>query len=714
MNRKYLIIFFLVLAAAMALAACGGQPSPTQEAQPQPTQQPCPTAAPCPTSPPPPEPDVTTDEVPFWDLWAASPHNDASAEAFAHWNEDDPAEVPPGCAKCHSTPGYSDFLGVDGTEFGVVDNPAPIGTTVECVACHNEVTLTMSSVVFPSGIEVTDLGPQSRCMQCHQGRASTVQVNEAIANNVGEDLDTPNEELSFINIHYYAAAATRLGTEVKGGYEYEGKAYDARFDHVEGYDTCLDCHNVHALELKVDECSVCHTNVSSVEDLRNIRMEGSLVDYDGDGDVTESIASEIEGLQGMLYQAIQVYGEEVAGTPIVYDDTSHPYFFDDAGEPYAAFTGRLVRAAYNYQTSLKDPGAFAHGGKYIIQLLYDSIEDLNTAISSPVDLSNAHRIDAGHFASSEEAFRHWDAEDPSVVPATCSRCHSARQLPNFIQDGAVISTDPASGLNCATCHNDLTTFTRYEVGPVTFPSGATLDSGDPDSNLCLNCHQGRESTVSVNAAIDSAGVGDDEVSEELSFRNPHYFAAGATLFGTDAMGAYQYEGQTYSGRFPHVGGFDTCVECHNTHGLTVRVESCSACHAGVSTPEDLHTIRFTDGDFDGDGNASEGIAEEVAGVQEALYAAIQSYAENTSGVGIVYDSAAYPYWFNDAGERFASWTPNLLRAAYNYTWAAKDPGAFAHNAPYIIQVMYDSINAVGGDTSGSTRPPVEAPAEAAP
>ncbi len=714
MRRKHLIMIFFVLVAAMALAACGGQPAPTEEAQPQPTQQACPTAAPCPTVPPPPEPDVTTEEVPFWEMWGSSPHNDASAEAFAHWNEDDPAEVPPGCAKCHSTPGFRDFLAVDGTEFGVVEKAAPVGSTVECIACHNEATLTMSSVVFPSGIEITNLGPQARCMQCHQGRASTLQVNEAIANNVGEDLDTPNPDLSFLNIHYFAAAATRLGTEVMGGFEYEGKAYDVRFDHVEGYDTCMDCHSPHTLEIRVDRCSVCHTNVSSVEDLHNIRMQGSLVDYDGDGDTSESIESEISGMQALLYQAIQAYAEEVSGAPITYDAASHPYFFNEAGEAYASFTGRLLRAAYNYQTSIKDPGAFAHGGKYVIELLYDSVEDLNTAISNPVDLSNAHRIDAGHFASSEEAFRHWDEEDPAVVPATCSRCHSASQLPNYIQDGSVISTNPASGLNCGTCHNDLSTFTRYEVGAVTFPSGATLDTGSSDSNLCLNCHQGRESTISVNEAIARVGVGDDEISEDLAFRNPHYFAAGATLFGSEAMGAYQYEGQTYNGRFPHVGAFDTCVECHDTHGLTVRAEACGACHSGVSTEEDLRTaIRFSDEDFDGDGDVSEGIAQEVAGMQEALYAAILSYADDTVGIDITYDPDAYPYFFNEAGERYTSWTPSLLKAAYNYQWAQKDPGAFAHNAAYIMQVMYDSISDIG-DPSGLTRPPVEAPSGEAP
>jgi hypothetical protein len=52
---------------------------------------------------------------------------------------------------------YLDFLGLDGSAFGEVNAPAAIGSTVECAACHNDVTAAMTSVVFPSGIELTGL-----------------------------------------------------------------------------------------------------------------------------------------------------------------------------------------------------------------------------------------------------------------------------------------------------------------------------------------------------------------------------------------------------------------------------------------------------------------------------------------------------------------------------------------------------------------------------
>lgn len=745
MKDKYILLGALLLLAAFALAGCQTA-GPAQQTPPPAvagTQAPCPTASPCPDCPTCPE--TAVENVPFEKEWAASPHADATSEAFTHWNEEDPKEVPANCAKCHSTPGYLDFLGEDGSAPGAVDNPAEVGTVITCQACHNNSTAALTSVVFPSGAEVTNLGPEARCMLCHQGRASKVQVDESLTKvGAAEDLDTVKADLSFINIHYYAAAATMYGTITKGGYEYEGKSYDSKFDHVKGYDTCVGCHNPHSLEPKVEACASCHQGVNSREDLRNIRMAGSLVDYDGDGDIEEGIASEIEGMQALLLQAMQAYANEKSGMAIAYNPAVYPYFVIDtngdgqAGDDesngdnqFKGWTGRLLKAGYNYQTSIKDPGQFAHGGKYIIELLYDSIEDLNSQLATPVDLSKAHRIDAGHFAGSEEAFRHWDGEG-ALVPADCAKCHSSTGLPTFMEEasrardqvsGINIAVPAANGLNCATCHSDLTTFTRFAPAQVKFPSGAVLDIGSTDGNLCLECHQGRESKVSMDRAIAGADVAnDDTVSEALAFRNPHYFAAGATLFGTQAKGAYEYDGQEYNGRFMHVESFDTCTECHDAHALTIRTEGCAACHGQIASVEDLQNIRMTEGDFDGDGNATEGMAGEVQTMHEQLFAAIQAYATDKAGTSIIYNTARYPYFFNDANangeidegeEAFASWTPRLLRAAYNYQWVAKDPGAFAHNGTYILQVLYDSINDLGGDVAAMTRPAVEAPAATA-
>jgi hypothetical protein len=625
---------------------------------------------------------------PFEEEWVESAHADAEAEAFRHWDEDDPKEVPAGCATCHSSTGYQ--AAVAGLEVPAV----PVGEVVTCVTCHNEAAMALQTVTFPSGISLTIEGPSARCAVCHQGRASTVQVNAGIESAGVTDEDAVSADLRFTNIHYKAAAASRYGTWVKGGYEYEGKMYDAVFDHVEGEDACVQCHDQHTLELRGEVCAECHTE----SDPKDIRMAGSMRDYDGDGNTEEGIYYEIEGLQGMLLQAIQAYGEEVAGAAISYDAATYPYFLNDAGEGYASFTPRLLKAAYNYQTSLKDPGSYAHGGKYMIELLYDSIESLNEKIGTPVDLSAANRIDAGHFAGSEEAWRHWD-EDPAVESG-CVKCHQAEGLPQFLENEANISMPQSGSMNCATCHDDLVAFTRYAPEEVEFPSGAVLNTGSTDANLCLECHQGRASTVQVDGSIGDQEP--DTVSESLRFLNVHYFAAGATLFGSEAQGAYQYEGKEYVGRNAHVEPYSTCVQCHSTHGLEVKVEECAACHGEL---ESVDAIRMASTDYDGDGDTSEGVAGEVAGMADALYAAMQAYAETTEGVNpIVYDGGSYPYFFDDAGERYATWTPRLVRAAYNYQYAQKDLGAFAHNPKYVLQFLYDGIEDLGGNVSGMTRP----------
>lgn len=671
----------------------------------------------------PPPPEVLRD---FYDLWVASPHADVTAEAFNRWNEDDPLEIPANCAQCHSTAGYLDYIGEDGSDAGVVDTPHEIGSTVTCDACHNQTTINMTSVVFPSGVELTDLGDASRCMICHQGRASSVSISNALEEAGVEDMNAVNEGLSFINIHYYAAAASLYGSEVHGGYEFEGKRYQMRNDHVEGYETCIDCHDPHTLQLDVETCASCHDGVRDVEDLQDIRMNGSLIDYDGDGDIEEGIKGELDTLREMLYSAIQVYAAEVAGTPIAYSVGAYPYWFIDTngdgelgedeanfGNRYATFTGYLQVATYNYQVSLKDPGAYAHNPKYHIELLYDTIAVLNEQISEPIDLSTAHRNDPGHFDSTDQPFRHWDED--GMVAAGCTKCHTAEGLPFFLQHGVNISAEPSSSLSCSTCHNDIENIAEGELyisNDVKFPSGAIITFGEDDpSNLCINCHQGRDSGPGIQTFISSAGVGDDEVSERLRFRNPHYFAAGATLFGSEAQGGYQYEDMEYNGRFTHARRTDTCIGCHNPHALELDVERCMDCHEDVESAADIPNIRLDDEedpvDYNGNGDVTEPIRAEIESFQVALFDAIVAYTTEM-GDPITYNPAQYPYWFNDAGEGYASWTPRLVRAIYNYTWSEKDPGVYAHNADYILQLLYDSILDIGGEdaVASFTRAPV--------
>ena len=314
--------------------------------------------------------------------WLEAPHGDHDSLSFTYWNKD--GAVPESCAACHSQPGFLDYLGADGSAFGVVDHPAAINSPIGCASCHTQAAHALDSVVFPSGVSVDGLGSSAVCTVCHQGRQSSEAVDAAVA---GLDADAVSADLGFLNIHYGIAAAVMSGSEVRGGYQYPGNSYAGRFAHVPSANTCTGCHDAHSTKVETEGCLSCHREVA---DLRDIRTQHS--DFDGDGVTSRGIHSEIEGLHDQLYAAIQTYAHQTIGTPIAYASGQFPYFFTDAdgdgqigpqegGFPnrYQSWTPRLLKAAYNYQVVAKDPGSFVHNPRYVLQQLHDSLVDLSTA-----------------------------------------------------------------------------------------------------------------------------------------------------------------------------------------------------------------------------------------------------------------------------------------------------------------------------------------------
>jgi hypothetical protein len=223
----------------------------------------------------------------------------------------------------------------------------------------------------------------------------------------------------------------------------------------------------------------------------------------------------------------------------------------------------------------------------------------------------------------------------------------------------------------------------------------------------MQCHQGLESSDSVEQAL-AGRTDDDVVSDSLEFINVHYLVGAATKMGSRVRGAYQYQGQTYAAFFEHTAELRMCPDCHDPHSLQVDPQACSPCHLDVVDYGDLRGIRTHTQDYDGDGNTREGVAAELQSLHEALYAAIQDYAQTVIGTPIVYSLGDFPYFVIDTdgdGEvdeaevgfanRYTTWTPRLARAAYNYHYVHEDPGHFAHNPRYIAQILFDSLSDLG-------------------
>jgi hypothetical protein len=118
------------------------------------------------------------------------------------------------------------------------------------------------------------------------------------------------------------------------------------------------------------------------------------------------------------------------------------------------------------------------------------------------------------------------------------------------------------------------------------------------------------------------------------------------------------------------------------------------------------------------------MGKEIANLKAELSAAIQHYARTVpGGAPIAFTKAAYPYWHRDTNgnghidpdeqtpaNKYNAYTPRLLQAVFNYTFALRDGGAAYHNGRYTLQILYDTLESMtasgkaGIHMRGKTRP----------
>lgn len=303
---------------------------------------------------------------------------------------------------------------------------------------------------------------------------------------------------------------------------------------------------------------------------------------------------------------------------------------------------------------------------------------------------------SGHANASSEAFAHWNED--GKIPPFCSTCHSgagfrSRYGLDGSQPGPPEQPIPTGGVvDCDTCHNPRLS----EVKEVRFPSGL-MHPVAPGEASCLSCHQGLAAGALVEKAV--ADKAEDTPDPDLNFVNPHYAVAASSWLGGYGASGYHYPGKDYSGRFFHARPVASCASCHDPHSLKVQEQTCLTCHE-QSGARDIRLSRLS---YDGSGDLSKGISADIAANAGLLRQIFADYAATVAGMPMVYDGTRYPYFFADANADnradqadgkpvpFKSWTPRLLKAAYNWKFVTADPGVYAHNPHYALELLYDSI-----------------------
>jgi hypothetical protein len=305
----------------------------------------------------------------------------------------------------------------------------------------------------------------------------------------------------------------------------------------------------------------------------------------------------------------------------------------------------------------------------------------------------------------------------------CAQCHDdmphhsiAAEWNNSVH--AVTTTDPAGSASCVGCHTAYGFVARMEGTPIVNTAyeaitcsachephdvskpdqvraynTATLMDGTVVTNaglggLCMQCHQSRENATNYLATATGS-----------SHFGPHHGPQADMLEGVN--------GYTYGkpiGSSPHKDCVpDTCVTCHmqtdsstspaftragghtfepacsasGTNPAVQLTAVCVQCHGSITT------FNFPTVDYDGDG-VVEGVQTEVANLMLQL-------ATLLPPVGVAKTNLTID----------STWTPQQLKAAYNYLFVQSDGSYGVHNIAYTVDLLKGSIADLGGGpTSG--------------
>lgn len=351
------------------------------------------------------------------------------------------------------------------------------------------------------------------------------------------------------------------------------------------------------------------------------------------------------------------------------------------------------------------------------------------------------------------------ADVPIETGASCVRCHTSTGLTAFLADpakggsvtadAAGVTTTVAATLaesevgeltTCWGCHSNASNgtlrtlkgtkaTTNYTTDLGHTPTGYALYDGKkafPDvagSNLCISCHDGRNSNpASVIAASTTGPAGTHYMPAagvmyvKTGFIN---FSTGATYLNSlkadldgggitsthRKLGTPAIVGDSHNASFFVAGNLDSngpCVTCHlgGSHSLKMDQKAidavCSKCHdeeAGISITAkadfDLHFLEPQ---------------KEV--YENAIKLAVDVFNSKQSTITIAADSAGvyrrYYQFGTTTSATAANWTAvatalgmdktKLFGAISNVTMFSKDAGGFAHARTYSRRLLYDSID----------------------
>lgn len=274
----------------------------------------------------------------------------------------------------------------------------------------------------------------------------------------------------------------------------------------------------------------------------------------------------------------------------------------------------------------------------------------------------------------------------------CVRCHTGKGFVQYSKGVPEASMDVTyNPISCVACHDphDATKPNQLRKYATVLANGETITAGGK-GQLCFNCHQARRNSATYTADFKNLS----------STYGPHYSNQADMLMNKNIV--------NYGKAFNSTNHFDAlenaCVDCHmypghvdenkqvvlsGSHSFKMstpdgvdNMAACAKCH-GYSLGSSFSKIQFyykgtTDLDKDG---VEEGLQTEVKGLAEQLAMLLPPVGKPTVSV-----TRADSTKLGKAG----------AIAVYNYKWVTEDGSYGIHNPKLTIDILYASIQAMGG------------------
>ena len=293
----------------------------------------------------------------------------------------------------------------------------------------------------------------------------------------------------------------------------------------------------------------------------------------------------------------------------------------------------------------------------------------------------------------------------------CQKCHTNEGFIAYTQKGEPdprdFITEPSQP-GCYTCHmpHERGDFSLRTVVPVTLANGKIFDVGR--GNLCASCHKSTADAAKIVAALPANKITDDW--------GPHRSPQADLVRGTNA---YEFPGKKYGSSAHKDIINDGCISCHmnlpkgravgltmlvgghsfQIVGDTLNLAACNSCHRGVTQAPQAPVFNvIAQEDYDHNGK-KEPFQLEVQGLLDQFV--------NKEGTGALQNLT--PPFYNADGS-FHAVKSDVVRplvevaALYNYRMIVGDRSLGVHNTKYVIQVLYDSLQALDPQFDVSRRP----------